>query len=70
MMILKPYEICSYENICPHKGGCYGIKKDRDGEFTCQYISFENGKPCFTRDNNFKKTEYNINDTNKKILHG
>ncbi|MFW6311386.1 MAG: hypothetical protein ACOC1K_04035 [Nanoarchaeota archaeon] len=70
MLKLKPFEVCKYSLDCPHKNGCYGLKKDRENEFVCSFIYFENGKPCFPDSNEFKKSEFNMSGTNKKILHG
>lgn len=70
MLILKPMEICKYKNICPYSSNCYGIDKDRKTTFSCDYISFENGEPYFPRNKNLSKGEFNLNDSNKKILHG
>lgn len=70
MLKLKPYETCIYSSDCPHKSGCYGLNGDRAHEFTCGFISFENGKPIFKRDDSFRKTEFELNNSDKKILHG
>lgn len=70
MLVLKSNETCMYGDICPFSNGCYGLKSNRGKEFKCEFISFENGKPCFNKDDNLKRSEFPFSDSNKKILHG
>ncbi len=70
MMILKKLETCKYAEMCPYKSGCYGTIKNREVEFKCSYISFDNGKPYFERNDNLQKSEFKMKNLDMKILHG
>lgn len=70
MLVLKPFEVCKYGGMCPFRGGCYGLKSDREKEFKCELIAFDGGTPYFPKDKNLNKNEFQINNSNKKILHG
>lgn len=69
MLKLTFHETCPYGNICPYSAGCFGLRPNRHTEFTCNLISFDEGKPYFSKDETLKKNEYNTNSS-KKILHG
>lgn len=70
MLKLKSFEVCKYGNICPFSSGCYGLNSDRDKNFTCDLICFENGEPYFPKNKNRNKNEFDMDSSDKKILHG
>lgn len=37
-LILQPGAICLLGDLCSHSKDCWGLRKDRDNVFTCQYF--------------------------------